>query len=76
MSTVRHYRSILLACAIQWFLVGLQLADLIRGVENDSVRHVKIIIAVGFGFAGLISFVQLWQVVPASLATKQDSPAT
>ena len=76
MTTVRSFRSTVLSCAAQWLMVGLQLADLLRGVENSSMRHVKIIMLICFTIGGIFSIVQLWTVPREESPSVGTPPAT
>ena len=65
MSTLdRSLRYAALACATQWLVVGLQLADLVRGVESSTQRHVKIVMLVLFALGGMFSLMRLWDAQP------------
>ena len=76
MTTFGSFRSTVLSCAAQWLLVGLQLADLLRGVENSSMRHAKIVILVCLTIGGILSIVQLWTFPREESPSAGKSPAT
>ena len=65
-SSARSIRSTAIACAAQWLVVGLTLAELLNGVDNASIRHVKIIMLIGFLIGGVFSIVQLWTAAPGA----------
>jgi hypothetical protein len=57
-------RWMLLFGATQWFLVGSTLSDVLRGGEEQSMGHVKIVLLIVSSLGGIISLVGLWLAEP------------